>query len=230
MRYVMTAPQRRDDTTNTDNTQSQQFVDADLPTSLEQEEILKADAVRHIQFGRDQAAFSEVEEKAAAQLRQLNNSELADILDVDADQHMQDATHQMELGIVELEKAGQLRHETVWEQLAVQIVQTPQQLVVWNDAVGTITQTVKQRVTVEQFAAAAEGDVIRGRHLREQIISSGVAIRHSLNQAIELIDDARRVVMEIVEFIAAVLTVLDHVPALKEALSQPLAALRPFVL
>jgi hypothetical protein len=226
----MTLPQRHDGATNTDNTQSEQFVDADLPTSQEQEEILKSDAVRHIQFGRDQAAFSEAEEKAAAQLRQLKNSEFADILDADADQHMQDATHQMELGIVELEKANHLHHETMWEQLAVQIVQMPQQLVEWNDAVGTITQTIKQRVTAEQFAAAAEGDAISGRRLREQIISLGVAIRHSLSQAIELIDDARRVVMEIVEFLAAVLTILDHVPVLKEVLSQPLATLRPFML
>jgi hypothetical protein len=104
-----------------------------------------------------------------------------------------------------------------------------QELVSISTAVSTLTRAVRG-ISVDQLAEATDGDQETARELKETTTFWGVMIKHTLTRAIPTLDEARHLVQQLVEFVAAILTIADHIAPIFNLFKQFESVLAPFVM
>lgn len=118
--------------------------------------------------------------------------------------------HEMiHFGNEEIEQAD--RHALA-HKVADLVQSEPQQLTVWQGEIQAITQVIQHSVSVRAFVAGAEGDAEKGRQRRDEALHLGDWLTRVEAGAIRTAEDAIRVGLAIVSFIADVETIRDHVP------------------
>jgi len=211
------------------DTREEGFVEAD-PDPLEtQEDRLVRTGVDDIETGHKEEVIAHDIRGASQLLDRIGRHDLAKQLRIDANDLGSIAEGDIERGKLELDQAETVHRQKEVEQLALQVVTGRQDLAVWQNAVKSITRVAKEQITPDQFAHAKGGDPAKGKQLQSDILTTGEWISRVLNHPIEDAKQAAHVVGRIFEFVAAVLTIYDHVPApIKSALWQALQNLGPF--
>lgn len=212
-----------------DEREEEDVVDAGQPTTEPQQKVLHEDAARRIHFAEAEARFAGAEHHTAERLRRMGDTKRANELDDDSMSHFDDAAQEFHIAEQELDEEYELRVQDRVDSLALVVKDSSrQELVPIGQAVEAVAAYVVQHMTERDFAEAAGGDPYEGQQLRRQVLGLSESIRHGLAHTIHSAETARRVVEEIVNFVAAILTIADHVPHLRDVVHQ-FGALVPFI-
>ena len=214
---------------NLGENEDENVVEAGQPTTEKEQQLLNDDAQARFDYAKAQVHFAQIEHQIADDLTHLGKPEEAKNADLEAIHLFNDAAVQAERAHQEWAEVHTLRvHDTV-ERMAVVVQQEPRQsLVTLSTAVSSLT-TYALQLNDHDYIRAAQGDQAKARQIHETIASLGSSIKHALSRGIQTIDVARHVVQQIVEFVAAVMTVADHVPAFHAAVQQFIPILSPFI-
>jgi len=102
--------------------------------------------------------------------------------------------------------------------------------VTWQGAIKSITRTITREVPEEAFIKAAAGNVEAGRQRRNDVLQQGEWLSQIRVDAVHSAEEMLKIVVGVVNFVASVMTILDHVPAsVRHTLGSALALLPTIV-
>lgn len=171
---------------------------------------------------RTREGVDEIQEGAEIIEKAIGLNRVADILRSRGLENLvsrvQDASREVErAGYEEIQHGMRLVQEADEHQKAHQVatlvLHEPQYVASWQGPIKAITRVVDRSVPVEDFIAAAHGDVEVGHKRREETLHLGDWLTRVEAGAIRTTEEALRVGLAIVSFIADVETIRDHVPA-----------------
>ncbi|HLY29586.1 MAG TPA: hypothetical protein VKQ36_01035 [Ktedonobacterales bacterium] len=186
------------------------FVEAD---STPEDELIEK-GTQELGEAQAQQKFADGEQEAATILESLGRGDLAKSLHHDAGFHEHKAEQSMHDALVDLHKAQAEHQRRKLYNLALKVVEEPGKLAPWQEAVKTVTRAIRHEVSEDQLLAAAEGDDAYGQQLlqaRRDAIALGEGISRSAHR-VEQPEQAFHLLARIAEFVAATLTLYDHLP------------------
>lgn len=182
-------------------------VDAD--TRDPEEDALKREAVENFVAGRRLHTDAEKLREAESVLYELGYADDAKNVASIATEVDQQASSDISRGLEEIKHAGELHRA---HPLVALVVREPQQLATWQGAVKTITHAIKTTVSDDVFIQAAAGDAVAGRSHRSELIAQGEWLSHVPTNVTRSAEEILTIVIGVVNFVASVMTILDHVP------------------
>lgn len=214
---------------NTDSTEETDVVDSSTSSTAAEQAILNEDAQRRAAFAEIEAKFARSEHQTAQGLRHLHKDDKAKELEDDAITYFQDAAQEMQRADQELQEARELHKHDEIERLSLVLKDQPRaELMDLSTAVTSVTSYV-HGIDDRALATVTDGNVEAARRLRAHVVNLGSSIKHSLGRAIGGVDAARRVAQELVDFVAIIMNIAEHIAAVWEFVHQFPALGRFFV-
>lgn len=204
------------------NQPPQDVVDADPDPTAVRIAQLEAEADEDAGFARAEAGFAAQEHQHAQELRKEGKIQEAVVYDDDARGRMEDASQVMEQANKETAEAERLR-EKEKEKLSLVLREMPNQgLATLRTAVSEVRLSVQNLSQADRLRVglAAHLDEQRMEELREIVIIKGYAIEQALASGEHARKDAHHVIQDLVTFVAAVMTIADHLPPLLELVNR----------
>lgn len=209
----MTGPRSRSQVPD-DNDETIIEADPD-PTAVKISQMQHA-ADEDASFAQAEAAFAAQENKHAERLREEHRDADADRYQHDAQERMKDAGRVMEQSNNESADANRLREQQE-QKLALVLQELPNQsLATLRTAVSEVRLYVQNLSSPEKLKVglATSMNEQQIEELREHIVVTGFAIEQALATGDSARTHAGQVVQDLVAFVAAVMTIADHLPAL----------------
>lgn len=188
----------------------------------EEEELVK-EGVESLEAGVRKDIDAERLREAQAALHRLHR-------DRDA-AHVGSIAHEVELeasadiarGTLAIKHADEL-HEA--HPLVELVIREPGHLATWQGAIKSITHTIERSVSEEVFIEAAAGNIEAGRQRRSEVLQLGEWLSQVRADTVRSAEEVLKVVIGVVNFVASVMTILDHVPeSVRRTLGNALALL-----
>lgn len=169
-------------------------------------------------FAKAEAGFSTQEHRHADQLRTEGRWLEAESYDGDARERMLDAQRVMQEANAAEQAANKFREEKK-HRLALDLQQmSNQSLASLRTAVVDVRAFVQNLTPADKLKVGLRTgfDEQRIEELRERVIVTGYAIEQALTSEEDVRRDAQRIIIDLVTFTAAVMTIADHIPALMD--------------
>lgn len=173
-------------------------------------------------FAKAEAAFAAQEHQHAQRLREERRDAEADRYEHDAQARMTDAHDVMQQANREAAEANTLREQQT-QRLAVVLRELPSQsLASLATAVGEVRRYVQNLTPAEKLKVGLAGHLNEHQieELREHIVVTGFAIEQALSSGERTKANAVHVVEDLVAFVAAVMTLADHLPSLMDLIQR----------
>lgn len=196
-------------------------VDAD--THDPEEDALIHDGLESIEAGVRKDADAERLREAQAALHRLHRDGDATHVGSIAREVEVEASADFARGTIAIKHADELH---VAHPLVDLVIKEPEHLASWQGAIKTITRTIERSVPEDSFVAAASGNIEVGRQRRSEVLQLGEWLSQTRVDTIHSAEEVLKVVVGVVNFVASVMTILDHVPEpVRHALGNALAIL-----